>query len=620
LSITLNISITLWACALYAQPGLSFGTTSIGDLVHDGTNAPSSSFVLAENGTARAVIVAAQEAGIPGQFAAQELKTYLDRVTGASFCITNAPPASGGMILVGDSQFTRQLGIETGALKRDGFVEKRYGNAICIAGRDCKDFDVRAYVSHGRWKEHGLPECATLFGVYHFLETICGIRWYFPGEQGEIVPVRHRLAVDQLDVVEEPKFVFRELFLIGPGWRLRDYGEMGIADKDATCWGLRNRRSTLSVPLNHMPAFHSWVSRFGNTHSNWFALKSDGTRDNVENGGGSGNLCYSNPQVIEQIFREADGFFSGAAATNYGLAEWNRNVAYADYFSLLPQDGMSGCQCGLCKKKWSPDTQWSELVWGYVAEIGRRLEKRHPGKYVTCLAYSPYDRVPKTVQLPGNVLIGVATQGAGFTRDETLERIQFDLIQRWKEFSGNQVVLWTYNCREVFAPYLAGVPQLETRELGRFFKSVEDNICGGFYENDTTIGYQCLLNHYLYFRVMWNPSTDIDALVSEYCLLMFGDAHESIHAIMARAERLWMERILKFSKGHKTVSKRELWDEIYNRRELCELRAKMDQALVQAGNSPYRERVELFERRFLRPLFEAAVAGGVELPRSLGAR
>jgi hypothetical protein len=577
-----------------------------------GTQDPASPLVLAEKGVARAVIVVTPDAGLPARFAAEELKAYLDRVTGGSFIITSNPPPSGTRILVGDSQLTRQFGIGVEALKRDGFFVKRIGNAVAIAGRDDKRFDVRTYADQGRWTQEGTPECATVFGVYYFLETIGGVRWYFPGAQGEIVPLVQELKVNNIDVREEPWLIYREVFRLGPRYHgvqfdLSDYLEMGISDKDSTYWGLRNRSSTLVIPLNHMPSYHTWAQRFGKTHPNWFALKADGTRDNVRKGAGTGHLCYSNPEVLDEMFREVEGFFSGEPASKYGLVRWRGEIANNDYFSLLPEDGMRGCHCPLCQKMWSDKSKWSELVWGYVANIGRRLEKNHPGKYLTCLAYTPYVELPKTVELPSNILIGVATEGCGSARDGTIGNRQLELIRRWKGYSGSKVVLWTYNCREVFQPSrLPGIPQLETRALGRFFRSVKDDIVGSFYENDLTCGFQNLLNQYLYFRITWNPNVDVNAVVDEYCRKTYGAAGEDIGKVLDRAEKLWFEKILRPVDFRQIAGDQELWEDIYSKAELGHLQASLDEAEKKVAGTEYAPRVGLFRQRFLGPLLAKA--------------
>ncbi len=568
--------------------------------------------VLAAGGAARAVIVAKPEAGKPARFAAEELKGYLDRVSGASFTIVDALPERGAAILVGDSSASRELGVSVRDLKRDGCILKRVGDTILVAGRDDPEFDLRAYAHGGRWKATGFPECATAFGVYAFLEKVAGVRWYFPGPDGEVVPERPRLTVGALDAREEPWAVYRGANRLGSRYKaercdFRDYVDMGIGDREATYWGLRNRMSTVWIPLNHTPSYHRWPQRFGADHPDWFELKADGTRDNVRQGSGTGHLCMSNAEVLKEVVAEVGGYFSSRPATDFGLGAWSDVVANGNYFSLLPEDGMQGCRCDACQRRYSDQTRWSELVWDFVGQVGRAVEKDHPGKYLTCLSYPPYLDVPQTVKLPGNVLAGVATQGGGYARDDAVGRDQLARIRAWKAFTGNRVALWTYNCREVSAPNrLAGVPQLEARALGRFFGDVRDDVLGCFYEDDLTYGFQAHPNLYVYFRLMWDPQADVGALLNEYADTFYGPAGDDLLAMLDRAEQLWFERIWVPTREVPIAADRELWEDIYSPAERARFLAWMEAADRRAAGTPYGSRVALFRKRFLQPLLDKA--------------
>ena len=238
------------------------------------------------------------------------------------------------IILVGDSAETQKLGVSVADLKRDGFVLKRVGAAIVIAGPDEKSFDVRAFAEMTEdgspyrkgWRRLGTPECATVFAAYAFLEHAVGARWYFPGKDGEFVPQKAKLAIDTLDRREEPWLTCRWANSCGhysldpknPN-DMSDYVEMGVTDRDVTYWALRNRRSTIHIPVNHMPPCHQFVARFGKEHPDWFSMRKDGSRENAvipgASGSSYGHLCYSNPELVKTVTADVDAFFSGRPAT-----------------------------------------------------------------------------------------------------------------------------------------------------------------------------------------------------------------------------------------------------------------------------------------------------------------
>ncbi len=57
----------------------------------------------------------------------------------------------------------------------------------------------------------------TTFAVYQFLERFLGVRWFWPGECGEVVPVTKNLALALSSRTEEPAYLWRSL---GPGGAL----------------------------------------------------------------------------------------------------------------------------------------------------------------------------------------------------------------------------------------------------------------------------------------------------------------------------------------------------------------------------------------------------------------
>jgi len=592
--------------------------------------------VLAEGGMARGVIVAPPDAGKVARFAAEELKAYLARATGAPFAVLGAMPSAGPVVLVGDSVESRRRGVIVGDLERDGYVLKRVGNVIVVAGRDDKAFDVRAFADmtgqrkdpwRAGWRRYGIPECATAFAAYAFLEAATGTRWYFPGPEGEFAPRRDRLAIGALDRTDEPRFAYRWPYRCGhrslnPEWPndLNDYVDMGISDRDVTYWVLRNRRSTRHIPVNHMPRSHRFVERFGESHPEWFSLRRDGTRENAPHPDGAraayGHLCYSQRGLVQAVTADVDAFFAGRPASGRGLHAWKDAVANGDAFSLLPHDNIrEGCHCPACTERKNVDgpkfALLSDLIWGYVAKVGQAIELRHPGRNLVCLAYNTYRGQPRQVRLPGNVIPCPTALHLGNAEDSLAQERIIREIREWKAAAGRPVALWVYSALEcVDGAKLRGIPQTEFRALSRFYHAVQDDIIGSFWENDWALGFQHHLDLYVYFRVTWSPETDVDAVVAEYCRNLYGPAAAQIHGILNRVEELWTRQIVR---AHPRVggaayrdidatSDADLWENIYSPAEMARLNAALETAETRARDTAYAARVDLFRQRFFGPL------------------
>ena len=132
--------------------------------------------------------------------AAQEFSRYASEITGRKPEVRSATTGSNGKVVVsvGKNALTQallqkglvQLPVDAGS---EGFVIKSV-NA-----------DGRKYlVLLG-----GTPK-ATLYGVYHFLESVCGVGFFGDGEH---VPRLASLPIEGIDISERPRFPFREYMM-----------------------------------------------------------------------------------------------------------------------------------------------------------------------------------------------------------------------------------------------------------------------------------------------------------------------------------------------------------------------------------------------------------------------
>ena len=154
--------------------------------------------------TAKSVIVIDARASKVTRFAAKELQSILSQVLGAKLPVKHELPAAGDAIVLGVNKWSKSAGIDGEKLPRDGFVIKTAGSNLFIAGRD-GDADVEKLLPRGgAWSFHF--ERATLFGVYDFLERFAGVRFYFPGELGTVIPRMRFISLPQLDIFERPDY------------------------------------------------------------------------------------------------------------------------------------------------------------------------------------------------------------------------------------------------------------------------------------------------------------------------------------------------------------------------------------------------------------------------------
>ena len=128
---------------------------------------------------------------IPGssptaRYAASFLADTLGRTFGVKVPVVKK--SSGRIALhVGDKNLASQWGLDVSKLDRDGFYIRSGKNRILMIGRDDRSITPAA--------NGGYFERATLFAVQEFLERFAGVRFYFPGEIGTVIPEKKEIVL-----------------------------------------------------------------------------------------------------------------------------------------------------------------------------------------------------------------------------------------------------------------------------------------------------------------------------------------------------------------------------------------------------------------------------------------
>jgi len=207
--------------------------------------------------------------------AAEELQRYVKETTGVLLPIGAEMPPAGPVILVGRSEYTDRLKIRVDRLKPSGFVVARIDRGVAIVGRDAN--------ANADW----YAESGTLWGVYDFIERFLGVRWYYPGPLGTVVPHVEELTVPAVRYTDAPHFAKRRYG--------RFHGTLRTplppsADMFPHVGAKYRNEDLAGIPV----AAHTtrnWISLYGETHPEYFEVGRDGARV-------SGNLCYSHPGVL----------------------------------------------------------------------------------------------------------------------------------------------------------------------------------------------------------------------------------------------------------------------------------------------------------------------------------
>ncbi len=566
--------------------------------------------ILKEGGKVSCEIVVSDEAGSVALFSGKELQKFLSMSLGSEIPLVKAPSGQKTALILGDSKQLRAAGVDLKKLPRDGFVIKSVGDSIFIAGRDSMDV-----VPEQKRVWNQLYERGTLFGTYEFLERFVGVRFYFPGELGTIVPKLDVLKIAQSDIFEKPDFEVRKVLLDGSGTGTVDWVPNGKDEKLLARFRLR--LETKYIPNCHGLARLGYMERFKESHPEYFALLPDGSRYNDGSKPHPGQLCLSSG-IRDEIYKDAEAYLTGKPAssrnimTKYGVI-WDPSGFQPGYFNIMPQDSFYKCTCEKCQSHFSKGPQaTADFIWGMVIEVSEKLRENNVPGHLTMMAYTPYRMLP-TMQIPDNVMVMVATGGPWQMEKGDCFNWELDLVKSWTEkMHGNKPWLWNYACK--FAKLaIRNVPGSTPRSIGEYYKKMSPHIIGAFMESEAEseeIGNYMFtyLNHYVFGKVAWKNSTDVDALLKEHHRLMFGAAAPQMEQVFNAFEEKWLKitgKPIDTPLGPQSIalSDYDIWEKIYSEKEIARLEGLFNESLkIVAGDTESGARVKFIRERFIEPL------------------
>lgn len=559
-------------------------------------------------------IVVAPDACRVVRYAAKTLSESLAKTLGAPVPVVNAFSPGKTAIVLGSNDWSVAAGVDTSSLKRDGFVIRTAPGKIYLAGRD--DQTVNMEVVADRACGSPMFERGTYNAVIGFLERFVGWRFYFPGELGTIVPRLAAIRVPETDLRDEPYFKVRYWSYWGMGsWHDE------ISEKEwsryKTLERINLRMETERIPVAHGQALLAYPERFAKTNPEFFALDKNGKRlmDSVFAPGASykaSQFCYTSG-VWEELYKDARSFFlredasvRGIVARNGKGYSWNQVGAdERRYFDIMPQDGLIRCRCEGCEKlPKRNDGQWaSEIVWGNTAKIGKRLKAEGVKGTLVQMAYGAYRRMPD-IDLPDNVAVMLAERGPWSMKMP--DRLAADMkeVDSWSaKLNAN---LWLWNYAGKFACFnfnLPDIPQSAPRSIGAYYKLVKDKVFGAYLETETDIFLFDYLNLYVFSRVMWDPTVDVEAVLDEHDRLMFGAGAAEMGEFFRILEDVWLTKVagrtLDTPLGPQPLvpSEFELWTRIYSPKRLDYIDGLFERALKKAkGDEMSVRRIELMRR------------------------
>ena len=529
---------------------------------------------LVKDGKPRAdIVIAARQTPRAVKLAALELQTYIAKISGAQLPITTAPGTNvDAHIFVGRSEYTDTLKIEDDGLQGGAFRMVSGKDYLVLLGHD-KDFTMPQYASRNNsgeppvlnwdertlehWGNQGLIQEArkawdqrtgekwsdpgvtnwwcyspavglwdhdqrgTLNAVYEFLRGL-GVRWYMPGELGEIVPELKTISLAPVDKTVKPAFPYRNLRFYAPSFG-------GDGARDGMLYKLRiGVDATLDIPGPHGICNVVGRKEVMKAHPEFYA-----NQQTPASPDGFFVSCLSSPELVAETVKYARAVFD----------------IYPDlkYLSIMPNDGYwSGnmCQCDLCKGKLTPERgglgKMSDYVCDFTERVARELYKTHPDRTVISNAYGEYMMPPaKIAKFSPNVMIGIVMPSDYFTDPERHSQC-LDIRKGWlTKLAPGNVYVYRYYLTSDPTYGKRGLPSYLPHKIAADLHALKGLTQGEYIELAWDVSRFEHLNAYVTSRCYWDVDLDIEALLNEYYEKFYGPAAKEMKAFIEYSEENW---------------------------------------------------------------------------------
>ncbi len=347
---------------------------------------------LVQGGTATGSIDIAGDAGFGAKMAANELQTYIKKMTGAELPIVQG--AAGPKIVLRAT--TGEHG-EWGEADAFSIVQK--SGVVTILGNSDE---------------------ATLYGAYQYLQNL-GVRWYMPGEIGENVPNLSEIPVGNSEYTGKPSFKHRDIdYSNSPTWHFGD--KPGRLATEWELWEIRNKLQfsrLIHEEIQRLPEgiFPAGFNRSSEYVTHYIGTAAIGKADfateperwPLVDGKRKNNICWQTQPCLSNRKNMAAAV---AAAAEYFTAN-PQMIA----FPLCVEDFAVWCDCPDCVKMNGgirPSINPNRIYWTFINEATRKIRKAFPGRYIS--VYAPYlnvDFPPGNMKVESGVLAITTNVSAG---------------------------------------------------------------------------------------------------------------------------------------------------------------------------------------------------------------
>lgn len=528
------------------------------------------------NGGSDYAVVYGNNATESEKFAAQQMQAYLEKVTGVSVPIImeRALLPNKDFISVGQTELLAESGISVDydSLNGDGFVLKTVDDDLFITGANAR---------------------GTLYGVYDFLEKICGVR--FLDINYEHIPNLDTVPLYEMNVVEVPTFKYRGCLVESvthtsetPGGSShgRNGEEVGIFYSKVRQTHEFLRDESQPFVDEKLGGSISINKDINQTHNNLTYVPVNdyyfSNQQKEENAhmfyildGKPVDICYSDGITKEGTIADVD-YMTAAKAYIEGMKKYIKLNPTAEYYIVGQEDLRTCCSCSTCYQRTQEYGSTTANVILFYNAIAREIQKWADtqawlgGKTIKIVEFSylfsaqapvkvlkndkgevaGYEPVHPMLVLPDNVVLRIADFNAHLCYSMVDEGNNDGIygpeyLKKWKVVMGDNDQTWYWGYLTMHGELFNYIPTLQKvqdtlfalEDLGSEYAFFQHN--GNEY-----VDYKAIMENYVISKLLWNPHQSAVELRREFIELYYGVAADDMEEFTVTYEE-WMGNIIQ---------------------------------------------------------------------------
>ena len=443
--------------------------------------------IIAENGKGYYHIVTNRIPHGAEMYASSVLYQYIYKATGAIVpCYSDVErcPRRTPEIHIGPC--VRGMETDVSALSDDGFIIRTRGEDIVIAGKTPR---------------------GTVYGVYHFLEKYINFKCFTKDiETFDHVDV---LAVEDLDICENPAFEYREMY-----FRSAFDADFCVKNRlNSNMAHIPNERGGKLKFFNFHHSFNELVPPeiLYDEHPEYFAMV-DGKRLRERT-----QPCLTN-----------EGVFLEARKT---LRKWIKENPDCKVFSVSQNDWRNYCTCPECRKLDEAYGTPAATVISFVNRLADDIREDYPDVLLHTFAYQYTKKAPLGLHAAENVIVrlcniecswGSPMEEQSKKNPDSAAAGFIENLNHWGKLC-DHLYIWDYACN--FRNYLLPFPNYKTmpENMRTYHKNGVVGVMqqGNFAYGETPA--LADLECYLGAKLLWNPYRNEDEIIDEFIRGVYGE-------------------------------------------------------------------------------------------------